>query len=121
LENNLGSSNRDSVALLFSLLLIFGGTAFLVWMSTWTHVEIKAFTDLSISLMTFLAIQPGIFLTFKIGMNTKLSKMKRLTWGLIAFALLVVVIPFALANQLDTTMQGVAQYVELRAHSPVTH
>lgn len=102
-SNNLGRGFIVDLAVL--LLLVLGGTAAAVWLSTLTPTELQALVDLTLSGLTLLLAQPGVFLSAKIFSNSKLPWHKRILWGLATFVVLAFVLPVTISSWIRPLLQ----------------
>ncbi len=102
-SNNVGRGFFGDLAAL--LLLILGGTAVAVWLSTLSPEELQSFVDLTLSGLTLLLAQPGVFLSAKTFSNSKLSWHKRILWGLAAFMVLAFALPVTISSWIRPLLQ----------------
>lgn len=91
--------------LLGYLLLILCGVALMVWFSTLTPGERQTVADRSLSVMTLLLAQPGVFISAKILSNSALAWHKRIFWSVSVFVVLACAIPLGLSNWLQPLFQ----------------
>lgn len=83
--------------LLVHLVMIGGGVAFMLWMSSLSDVERQVLVDRALNIVTFVLAQPGVFLSAMIAMKAKMPMAQRVFWSAAVFVLLACAVPATLS------------------------
>ena len=91
-------SNRYLGDLAALLLMIVGGTALVVWLSTLSQEDRQVLISKTVTIATLVLAQPGVFLAVKFANNDKLPWQKRLSYSLGSFLVLALALPSFLST-----------------------
>lgn len=91
------NTNTQAGDYLVLLLLILAGTAMAVWFLTLPLLERQAVIDKALTLSTFLAAQPGVYLSARALMRRQTPWVQRISTSLAIFLLLSIIFPACLA------------------------
>ena len=91
--------------LLVHLVMIGGGVAFMLWMSSLSDVERQLLVDRALNIVTFVLAQPGVFLSAKIAMKANTPMAQRVFWSAAVFVLLACAVPATLSYWIYSALQ----------------
>ena len=91
--------------LLAYLIMIGGGVAFVLWMTSVSDVERQTLVDRTLSVATFVLAQPGVFLAAKVSANAKLPPARRVFWTIVVFVVLACAVPATVSYWAHAALQ----------------